>query len=487
MRRFFQLFGVLLIAFTLYAISAVAFPNIIKVPERQPETPVETPEPIIRDDSPNHAIIQYGTPEVLKHNSGPLYTYIRYPQGGNSTDEVILQWVNQFYSDRLAEFYLAQEDHPGALGEINVHFDSYLIDNRYVGILESGEYSYYLGMPHETIQKIFNIDLSNNSFLENTDILDFSHTTDVLAPLLFNRLLAEHPNTYGSLNFIDETWLTNIVIGQEGIIVIIERDTVLPHFETLTVTLPYENLGDALLIRTELPLEPSPTPTSDPDEDDPDDADSTPVPQQSRNLDPTRPIVALSFDDGPGVYTDDFLDLLEEYGIRATFCVIGNLVNTQTEALKRAVAMGSEVIGHSWDHKNLAKLSADAVRKQLIDTRDAIEATTGTATPMFRPPYGEVNDTMKEVAAELGLSLINWNVDPEDWNTKDADAVYNEVMHNVSDGAIILSHEIYKSTLAAYTRLIPRLLSEGYQIVTVSELLKHKYGDLTPGHVYYNG
>jgi peptidoglycan/xylan/chitin deacetylase (PgdA/CDA1 family) len=149
--------------------------------------------------------------------------------------------------------------------------------------------------------------------------------------------------------------------------------------------------------------------------------------------------------------------------------------------------MGCEVIGHSWDHKNLAKLPAEDVRKQLMETNSTIEAVTGVAPTMFRPPYGAVSDTMKSVAEELGLAIINWNVDPEDWNTKDADAVYNAVMEQVKDRAIILSHEIYGSTLEAYTRLIPELLSQGYQIVTVSELLFYTHGRLTPGQVYYNG
>ena len=501
MRRFFQLFGVLVLAVILFSISAVATPSTVKVPERPPMEPVRTPTPIIQVDQPYHATIEYGIPEVIKHNDGPLFTYIRFPQGGNSTDDEIAQWAYQFYDDRVNEFYFVQEDEPDALGEINVHFDSYLVDNRYAGIFQSGDYSYYLSMPKESVLKTFNIDLTTASFLSSADILDFSQTEDIIAPLLRDRLLAEHPGTYGHLNFIDETWLGQLVITQDGIMVVIEGRTLLQFFDTLTATLPYEDLGAALRIRTEPPLDvaptpaPTPVPTPDPVHGGPDDPVDTgspddttqSFPPQSDNIDRSGLIIALSFDDGPGVYTDQFLDLLEKYNVRATFCTIGNLVNTQKEALARAVEMGCEVIGHSWDHKNLAKLSADDVKKQLVDTMTVIEAVTGTATPMFRPPYGEVNTTMKDVAAELGLSLVNWNVDPEDWNTKDPDAVYNAVMHQVKNNAIILSHEIYKSTLIAYQRLIPDLLAHGYQIVTVSELLTIRLGELEPGRVYYNG
>jgi peptidoglycan/xylan/chitin deacetylase (PgdA/CDA1 family) len=206
------------------------------------------------------------------------------------------------------------------------------------------------------------------------------------------------------------------------------------------------------------------------------------------NIDPSLPMVALTFDDGPSQHTTQILNLLERYGGRATFCVIGNMAESGREVLQRAVSMGNEVIGHSWDHKNMAKLSADNVRQQIMDTSDLIASVTG-ADPvfLFRPPYGELSDTMREVSAELGFAMVNWNVDPRDWDTKDADSVYHAVLGAVSDGSIILSHEIYRSTLDAYTRLIPELLSRGFQIVTVSELLYHRHGELTPGHVYYDG
>jgi len=501
MRRFFQLCGILILAFVLFSISAVGIPHMM--PAHVPPTiaPPPTTAPVITgNEGPDHAIIQYGIPDVLKHNNDPFHAYIRFPQGGNPTDDVILDWAQTLYNNSLNELNSIQNDHPRAVGELNVHFDSYLIDNRYAGILESGDFSFAFTeerIPSEEIIKAFNIDLSRNVFLESSDILDFSQFEDI-SEVIRERMVAEHPDSAIYLDFIDETWLSKLVIGPQGIIVIIERTSqLLPDFfPTLTVMLPYEDLGSTLLIRSQPPLaappattppaQTSPPGTDDPDDpDDPDDTTSDVPPQGS--IDPSGLMIALTFDDGPGVYTNDFLDLFEKYGIRATFCTIGNLVNTQSEALARAVSMGSEVIGHSWDHKNLAKLNAEDVRRQLVDTRDAIAtATRADAVPKFRPPYGAVSDTMREVAADLGMSIIYWTVDPEDWNTKDSEEVYNNVMTSVhlKDGAIILSHEIYKSTLEAYRRIIPELLSRGYQFVTVSELLEHLHGELTPGQVY---
>jgi len=210
------------------------------------------------------------------------------------------------------------------------------------------------------------------------------------------------------------------------------------------------------------------------------------VPPQGNNINPALPLIALSFDDGPGIYTEQLLDLLERYNVKATFSVIGTLVDTKPETLIRAVSIGCEVIGHSWDHKNMAKLSADDVRKQITDTSDALEAVTGTAVSIFRPPYGEVSVTMREVSESLGFSIINWSVDTQDWHIDNPETIFYAVLQRVKDGSIILSHDIHESTLEAYKMLIPELLLQGYQLVTVSELLLIKYDEMIPGHVYYD-
>jgi len=493
MRKFFQLCGFLFLAFVLFAISAIGLPRMMPEHVVPTPTPEQTP-PIIYDttDGPDHAIIEYGAPEVIKNNNDPLHVYIRFPQAGNSTDSVIYDWAYSTYDKLISEFQTVLASEPTALGEVNIHFDSFLVDNRYAGIMESGVFTYSLAMSPEAITETFNIDLTRNAFLANTDILDFSQS-DMILDLLYDRLLIEHPETGPFLEYIDTGWLDQVVIGHNGIIVVLQQFLYFPGtIPTLTVTLPKDDLGSAMLVRSEPPLDvaptPSPSPSPDPGFDDDPQYDPDPpvqqVPPQSGDIDPSRPMIALSFDDGPGIYTNDFLDLFAQYGVRATFCTIGNLVNTQTDALARAVSMGSEVIGHSWDHKNLAKLSAADVRTQLQDTADTIYAATGTSVMKFRPPYGAMSDTLKQVAADMGFVIILWSVDPEDWNTKDSDAVYNAVMAHAVDGAIILSHEIYKSTLEAYKRIIPDLIDRGFQLVTVSEMLYLKHGELTPGDVY---
>lgn len=189
-----------------------------------------------------------------------------------------------------------------------------------------------------------------------------------------------------------------------------------------------------------------------------------------------KPKIALTFDDGPSGYTPRILDILERHNARASFFVVGNIVEAGADTIKRAVAMGSEVISHSWSHCKepyLSQLAPDEIRKELLDTHAAIKGVTGFSSAMFRPPYGEVSDTLKDVAEELGLSIIMWSVDSWDWKSQNADSVYGEIFSNVSkENSVILCHDVHETTADAMERVIPDLLEE-YELVTVSELMGH--------------
>jgi peptidoglycan/xylan/chitin deacetylase (PgdA/CDA1 family) len=202
-------------------------------------------------------------------------------------------------------------------------------------------------------------------------------------------------------------------------------------------------------------------------------------------FDPDKPIIALTFDDGPSKVTPRILDLLSQYGARATFCVVGNRVNSYPDIVRRVVAENSELIGHSWDHKQLTKLSADAIQAELAKTKDMIYETAGVSPTLYRPPYGAVNNSVKAVSASLGLSIINWSIDTKDWKSRNAESVYQAVMSHAADGGIILCHDLYGSTADAMERVIPELIARGYQLVTVSELLSASGAPVEAGNVYY--
>jgi len=203
-----------------------------------------------------------------------------------------------------------------------------------------------------------------------------------------------------------------------------------------------------------------------------------------RKIDPDLPMIALTFDDGPVRYTNEILDILEEHEVVATFYVIGTQVNRATNTLLRAVELGNEIGNHTMNHVNLRNLSYDGVHRQLVNANTRIEEVTGIAPLSMRPPFGELNNNVRNVSAALGMPIIIWSIDPLDWLTKDAGRTYTHIIERVKDGDIILLHDTHSSTVRATARLIPALLDMGFQFVTVSELFQYKEVESTPGRSY---
>lgn len=201
-------------------------------------------------------------------------------------------------------------------------------------------------------------------------------------------------------------------------------------------------------------------------------------------IDPTKPMVALTFDDGPTTtVTNRILDVLEQYNAKATFFVVGNRLGSSgcKATVARAYTLGCEIGSHSYTHPKMQKLSISEIQAEFSKTNAAIEKIIGITPALFRPPYGYVNDAVRAYA---NAPLILWSVDPEDWNSRNAVKVYNHIMSKVKDGDIILMHDLYSSTAEACESLIPALLAEGYQLVTVSELFACKGITLTTGDTF---
>ena len=193
-------------------------------------------------------------------------------------------------------------------------------------------------------------------------------------------------------------------------------------------------------------------------------------------------LVALTFDDGPGYYTDQLLDVLDEYGAKATFFMVGEEVRNYPDQVLREYEMGMEQGNHSWDHTTLTHLSGEDIEEQFRRTNELLESITGGEIELFRAPGGGLNDDVYENS--LGMKSILWSIDTLDWQTKDAQQTYDTVINNVRDGDIILMHEIYESSLEAARMIIPKLQEMGYRLVTVSELAAAKGVEMGTGESY---
>ena len=182
-----------------------------------------------------------------------------------------------------------------------------------------------------------------------------------------------------------------------------------------------------------------------------------------------RKVVALTFDDGPNpATTNQALDTLSKYGIKATFFVLGKNVSGNEEILKRMKSDGHVIGNHSWSHPVLSKLSLDEAKKQITDTEDALTKVLGSSSKLMRPPYGAITDDIRN---SLDLSFIMWDVDSLDWKSKNEASILTEIQRQVKNGSIILMHDIHVETVNALPKVIDYLKEQGYEFVTVPEML----------------
>ena len=201
-------------------------------------------------------------------------------------------------------------------------------------------------------------------------------------------------------------------------------------------------------------------------------------------VDGTKPMIAFTFDDGPFTKVDQrILDVLDTYGGRATFFIVGSRVNDYKDTLKRIHDSGSEIGNHTYNHKNLENLAPEEVISQIEMTNDAVEAVTGFRPKLVRVPYGAFKG---QVSGLVSYPMIQWNIDTEDWSSKDKDAILSALLSQARDGSIILMHDLYPSTAEAFEAAIPQLAAQGYQFVTVSEMYAAKGIPLEAGQVYFN-
>lgn len=204
--------------------------------------------------------------------------------------------------------------------------------------------------------------------------------------------------------------------------------------------------------------------------------------QSTDGIDPSRPMVALTFDDGPQPSVGNrIMDCLAQYGGKATFFMVGERVGSYKTEVQRMVAEGHEVANHTMNHKYLQKLGAAQIQAQVNNGNDAIQAACGVRPTLLRLPGGNHNAT---VVANTGMPMIQWNIDTLDWKTRNADKTVAAVLNHVKDGDIILMHELYGATGDAVARIVPELHKRGFQMVTVSQMAAAKGRTLEAGKLY---
>lgn len=463
-------------------------PSSSEAPPSSSESSQEESVPSLPEVSPmeeiqvlEHAVREFGEEDAILQYDKNFSCKILYPVSGmEAVDQVIAEWAKQVYDEAAADMVKLSTTSDNPDGSLTYNYNSYLIQDRYASVEEVGFYAHSgLAHPIEPIA-IFNIDLQAQRILASDELFTSGGQEQVLQ-LLADRLKEQEPDAADILDAaeMDEGWLSAALLRPDGVEIILERGSHLPgYLGTQRVLLSYEELGDALAIGSNLGGE-----TEQP----PAEQSQQPSTAPSTAIDTSKPMIALTFDDGPTVTTAKILGLLKEHGGSATFFMVGNSVQSKAEIVQQMVAQGSEVANHTWDHKPLNKLTSQDIRQQLQATSDVLYEVCGVRPVLMRPPYGAFNDTVQSVTAEMGTPIINWSVDTLDWKTRNATDTYNAIMRDVKNGSIILCHDLHKETGEAMVTVIPKLISDGYQLVTVSQLLEATQGPPQPGTVYTSG
>jgi len=198
-----------------------------------------------------------------------------------------------------------------------------------------------------------------------------------------------------------------------------------------------------------------------------------------------RKYLALTFDDGPsGGITESLLAVLEEYDARATFFLCGYRMEQWPELVTSMAEAGHEVGVHGCSHLYFTQMTEQTLREELVGTAETVARLTGQTPTLLRPPGGLHNAAVRQQAEELGMSLMLWNVDPEDWDPHKRQQAAETVISGIKDGDVVLLHDLSADNVQTVREILRRLRDRGFIFVTVSQLAQLRGTALLPGKIY---
>ena len=271
---------------------------------------------------------------------------------------------------------------------------------------------------------------------------------------------------------INKEALSNFIITNNGNSLAwpLGQASLLPSsYGELTITVPISSVSKYLQNPTARKFANIPKPAEKPKP-----APAAPTPTVANKT------IALTFDDGPGPYTEKLLDILDKYDAKATFFLIGSKVSGQASVVRSIQARGHQLGNHSWSHPELPKLSVDQIAGEIDRTNEAIRQATGVKPSILRPPYGAVNGVVLEQLRLRNMSSILWSVDTRDWADRNSQIVCSRAVAGARPEAVILMHDIHPTSVNAVPCILNSLKQQGYSFVTVQNLI----GDMTPGAIY---
>lgn len=416
---------------------------------------------------------------ILDENEKMMYS-IHYPKfEQKAINQDIKKMINKLIKYTNQQNQQAMNVSLEERGMLYMNYDSYLVGENIASVLFYIELNTPRLANPETKIISKHYDLSQGTVLSDDDLfkgdyikaiadycMDDLSKQEEYQNMLFDEEIKEliQPNKKNYMN---------LSLTSKGVLVTFSKEQLFSSFKACQVAVPYDYLQEYLQFDYQsetIVIDKKPV---------------NEIPEvEAPVIDPNRPMIALTFDDGPNPSsTNRILDVLAKYNSRATFFVVGNRLRNYPETLQRIVREQSEIGSHTYNHKSLNLLTTKEIQKELAGVDDYLKELLNQDAATLRPPYGAVNDTVREA---VNKPMIYWSVDTEDWKSRNTDKIVQHVLANVKDGDIILFHDLYDTTAAAIEILVPELIEQGYQIVTVSEMFQAKGISLEPGKVYYS-
>lgn len=392
---------------------------------------------------------EYQIKTIIEENTNTLIA-INYPITNiKKINKQIKNYINDSYDN-----FLKQYNEITSLNkkhELNIDYTHYNIDNKYISIVLFKHIS--SSNDDLIVNELFNCvyDLKKNKEIHFNDIISDNDSSikDLIVNLLFEN--------YGNIIDINKT----AQLDYNNLKFSINNDCVTIFFDNGIISNNYNDI-----FKIEIPIEHFNKLSNLKKVENETISYINPT---INYIDISKPMVALTFDDGPSIYTDEILDTLKKYNSNASFFVLGNKIDAHSDTIIKMYQNGNEIGNHSYNHRWLTKLSKTEQIEQINKTQELIKKYTGFTPIYLRPTYGSVNSSLRN---NINLDIVLWNVDTKDWKNKDVNKIVDNALKDVKDGSIILMHDTYQRTSEAVKIIVPKLIEDGYQLVTISELKK---------------
>lgn len=400
-----------------------------------------------------------------------------------SDDEQLNHAIQQWIDEQKTQFLDGVKAHKKLFGKqkranLTIKVDTTKVNDHIYSLVFSS-YQYIDGANKKEAIKTFTVDITHKKILTVTDVLkDGKENLDEIRSLVTKRLNSREDIAYYVMDDLLAEALKNPnqwkwSVNKKAFTLYFDKYEVAAGAAgSLKAVIPIEKVKPFLKegITKELNI-------SDQLQEKPAGHNVKPV-----KLDPNGKYVALTFDDGPNsTSTPQVLKALKAHHAVATFFMLGSQAEYYPAIAKQVLEAGHEIGSHTENHRDLSTLKDAQIQQELGEASHKIEAAVGQKPTLLRPPYGAYNDKVMYAAKKNRTPIILWSVDSLDWKSRNAKAVNDVVLRNVKPGAIVLMHDIHLSTAEALPSLLTALEQQGYQFVTVSQLLSlNDHSDMGP-------